>query len=108
MKFEEVLPALREGKKIRKTCWTNGGYFLSKGTALSLDEMLADYWEIVEEDHKPCPGCGMKGRLFSQKDEMKVNKDEHMIECSAPTPCFATTPWVDTPEEAWAAWDKRV
>lgn len=53
-KFEEVLPALREGKKIRRKCFAEN-YFLDKNDCIidifeTFEELLEhDDWEIVEE-----------------------------------------------------------
>ena len=81
MKFEEVLPALREGKKIRRECWNKSeyividysGYFspiadntytCKKGIYLftgrdnyatyylRLDDLITGDWEIVKEKKK--------------------------------------------------------
>ena len=66
MKFEEVLPALREGKKIRRTTdfWKNFIYCyqlidnqLWDGAeewidAIDVLDLLADDWEIVKEKKK--------------------------------------------------------
>ena len=65
MKFEEVLPALREGKKVRRKSWREGEYLKIDGeylerkdcallerklfTDFSLTELLANDWEICEE-----------------------------------------------------------
>ena len=62
MKFEEVLPALREGKKIRKIGSRNY-YYLENGRirecsgvksicALFGDNLLLTDWEIIEETKK--------------------------------------------------------
>lgn len=40
MKFEEVLPALREGKKIRRKCWGAKIYIY-----------LAEKWDIIDNLH---------------------------------------------------------
>ena len=64
MKFEEILPALREGKKIRRKSWQEGEYLKIDGEYLerkdrallerrlfidfSLTELLANDWEIYE------------------------------------------------------------
>ena len=66
MKFEEVLPALREGKKIRRNNWCKDGYIYinsngefenqsGKHPAIilnRLDDLEADNWEIVKEKKK--------------------------------------------------------
>lgn len=63
MKFEEVLPALREGKKIRRRGRSKSDYILIGTDDLvfdqddeyfpfSLDDFLDDDWEIVEETKK--------------------------------------------------------
>lgn len=59
MKFEEVLPALRKGKKIRRNFWWEGHYFKltldeivdqeKRVFVLSRDDLFADDWEIVKE-----------------------------------------------------------
>ena len=52
MKFEEVLPALREGKKIRRRC----GYYIKNNRIVDefgvASDILQDDWEIVEEKNK--------------------------------------------------------
>lgn len=66
MKLEEVLPALREGKKIAQACWKDEAYmmlvegflverFVKTGkTSLCAyfhkTCMLADDWEVLDED----------------------------------------------------------
>lgn len=61
MKFEEVLPALREGKKIRIKGWKEIQYIYKpknendlraedyKAVNLSWKDFFSDDWEIVEE-----------------------------------------------------------
>ena len=59
MIFEEVLPALREGKKVRLARWKKGryiyvweGYLVNEYEAVSglgIDAALYDDWEVVEE-----------------------------------------------------------
>ncbi len=60
MKFEEVLPALREGKKIRRTFWNPKHYIELKGIHIYDNDTCKDYnfnrydftcdnWEIYEE-----------------------------------------------------------
>ena len=63
MKFEEILPALREGKKVKKRGWKGDFIFKSpfreeivfddwKGCNLSWEDFLADDWEIIKEPKK--------------------------------------------------------
>lgn len=68
MRFEEVLPALREGKKIRRKTFILGTYIClednvlkvfisylnrrSGGITLMTRDLLADDWEIVKETRK--------------------------------------------------------
>ena len=57
MKFEEVLPALREGKKIRLKEWGEIEYIYNPkedchGVNLSWKEFFSDDWEIVKEKKK--------------------------------------------------------
>lgn len=50
MKFEEVLPALRDGKKIKRKPWNSDQYIcLENGDNLPIYYVLEDDWEIVEE-----------------------------------------------------------
>jgi hypothetical protein len=109
MRFEEVLPALREGKKVYRKCfgesnWTNMPditYYLHRFVPkYDAGNMInADDWEIVEE-HKRCPGCNCEGLQSRYRNGF-------IIECAGPIPCFATYPPQPTPELAWAIWDKR-
>jgi len=70
MKFEEIIPALREGKKVRRECWhradsityewdrslslcremPHGGYFQYQ---LPLEDLNATDWEIKDKNWKP-------------------------------------------------------
>ena len=63
MKFEEVLPALLEGKKIRRKCWGKERSFIviendsivdnyGSRLAISVKGFKADDWEIVKEKKK--------------------------------------------------------
>lgn len=71
MKFEEVLPALRTDKKVRRSSWWDGFYITLRGESLqngmllwkddnvcndyyslSRDDLNADDWEIVKETKK--------------------------------------------------------
>lgn len=57
MKFEEVLPALKEGKKIRRRAWLDADYiYIRNGSIVDNDGdsfeidfsiILNDDWEIV-------------------------------------------------------------
>ena len=63
MKFEEIIPALREGKKIRRRGWCKGAY-ISIGTDGSvcdqnngifpfvLNDFKSEFWEIIKEPKK--------------------------------------------------------
>lgn len=64
MKIEEIMPALRAGKKIRRKCWydfldirvENGNCFLARNGKnaediwdfMNSDDLLATDWEVVE------------------------------------------------------------
>ncbi len=49
MKLEDVLPAFRQGKEIRRKCWGEGNKTrLSRDTIFNCFEVNADDWEIVE------------------------------------------------------------
>ena len=64
MKFEEVLPALRKGKKIRKIFWWNDHYIIwnedneivasdtGKTCVFGKEDFTCADWEIVEEKKK--------------------------------------------------------
>lgn len=62
MKFEEVLPALREGKKIRRNCMPYGYYHIKNNHIVDENgeiytfgveaDILQDDWEIVKEEKK--------------------------------------------------------
>ena len=54
MKFEEVLPALRERKEIKRKNWKSYlSYFATDNDidVLNLNDVLADDWEIVDESN---------------------------------------------------------
>lgn len=62
MKFEEVLPALKKGKKIRRTSWWEGHYFrlasdriLDQGgrnIVFSKDDLFCSDWEVIDKKKK--------------------------------------------------------
>ena len=53
MKFEEVLPALREGKKVGRKKWDKSYYVNNYGEAyVDWEDLLATDWEIVKEPKK--------------------------------------------------------
>lgn len=63
MRFEEVLPALRDGIKVRRKSWNKRNYIVVKKGNLIIDEddyaipfwiddLLADDWEVVKEAKK--------------------------------------------------------
>ena len=63
MKFEEIIPALREGKKARKKFWSKGHYTVIRKDGVMVFENGApaciaicnlneDVWEIVKEPKK--------------------------------------------------------
>ena len=82
MKFEEVLPALREGKRIRRNYFDEEKYievrrfdgFICDNYDIDytfcLDDLLADDWEIVKEKKK------VKLRDLSQEQFKKWFKDD--------------------------------
>ena len=60
MKFEEVLPALRDGKKIRRKEWFEKYFIYREGLSvykedgvnycfMGCDQLLCDDWEVFEE-----------------------------------------------------------
>lgn len=100
MKLEEVLPALREGRKIRRTCWNKGVYLKigskreilcmppegkgRRATLCSLD-VHAINWEIVSEPKKHVRWlnldkdgfCG----VFNSKEQAEEFVHSDRIEC---------------------------
>ena len=59
MKFEEVLPALRKGQKVKRKCWHSNQYlmknemlYVTTNNLMSIffgDILLDEDWEIVDE-----------------------------------------------------------
>ena len=63
MKFEEIILALREGKKVRRKCWCAENYIileekgdiitdLQRRYILNRSDLNADDWEVVKEPKK--------------------------------------------------------
>lgn len=51
MKFEEIIPLIREGKKIRRKSWLPDWPELELfNTIIDRNSILADDWEIIEND----------------------------------------------------------
>ncbi len=54
MKFEEVLPALREGKRVKRKSWDTGAFITSASSGnIAAKSLMADDWEVYEEPKKP-------------------------------------------------------
>lgn len=55
MRLEDVLPAFRAGKKIKRTVWSDSLHKdeLSSQVSFNRDALFSNDWEIVEE--KPSP-----------------------------------------------------
>ena len=93
MKFEEVLPALKEGKKIKRKCMPDGYYHIDNnhiydeiGQLYTFGveaDILQDDWEIVEEKKK------VKLRNLTEKQYLKWfnanccsrNNNKRMSDC---------------------------
>lgn len=95
MKFEEVLPALREGKRIKRkdVVWQNYYGFLFIGKTenkifsdsvgnndykLTKEDLLANDWEIVKEPKK----VKVKFRDLTKEQYMKFRKGDITNFCS--------------------------
>ena len=92
MKFEEVIPALREGKKVRRESWhradsityewgsdlsklrdmPHGGYFQYQ---LPLEDLNADDWEIKDKNWKPKSKGKMQDIMEEIECDPKVAKE---------------------------------
>lgn len=117
MKFEEVLPALRDGKKIRGKRtgelkhddifslifrWqTESAYGQSATGHYTFLGMLDDDWEIVEETSLPCPFCGEGKVMYTASTTGRVA----MVQCSNKN-CHALGPQADSMENAIKLWNK--
>ena len=101
MTFEEVLPALRSGRKIKKSgwelVWPTAGLSYSASTQHLVNDLCGSDWEIAEE-HRLCPFCGKEAHLVSRGEF-------HYASCSL---CGSTGPERDDQKWAWEAWDRRV
>lgn len=97
MKFEDVLPAFREGKKIqRKTRSIQLHRSESESTYFTINGILADDWEIEEETPLPCPFCG---------DNATHNGQNLRVFCQN-TKCHAAGPESRFKTEAIELWNK--
>lgn len=105
MRFEEILPALREGKKIRKASWRKGHYFEltpdgiidqeGRGFVLSRCDLLCNDWEVVK-----VPTRKIKLRDISAEELLQFQKGCDNIGCqSCPihsiVTSYCSTKWVD-------------
>ena len=54
MKFEEILPALREGKKVRRGCWHQDISSIENTNSfrVAMHDLIQQDWEIIEEPKK--------------------------------------------------------
>lgn len=88
MKFEEILPALREGKKIRRKFWFEGHYFKltndgiinqeGKYFAFGKNDLFCSDWEIFKEVKK----VKLRDLTEEQYREYEKNcKERICVEC---------------------------
>jgi hypothetical protein len=54
MIFEEILPALKAGKKVRRTGWRNKNAYFTRNASIAItsEDIDADDWEILKEKVK--------------------------------------------------------
>lgn len=87
MKFEEVLPALLKGKKIRRKCWGKERSFIviendsivdnyGNRLAISVNGFKADDWETVKEKKK------VKLRDLTKKQYIEYSKKCNVRICN--------------------------
>jgi Lar family restriction alleviation protein len=96
MKFEEVLPALREGKRIKRACWDVACLKINEWEEISISHILCDDWEIMD-NIMPCPFCG--------KEKIRIvnfSKDNYYARCDR---CDAYGPNGCTKEESISKWN---
>jgi hypothetical protein len=65
MKFEEVLPALRAGKKVKLACWGSVTYVDLRSGGLTMKCLIADDWEIVPEPTRVADYLCLHPHLFA-------------------------------------------
>ncbi len=79
-KFEEVLPALREGKKIRvidssiEKDWVYFDKNIKKGyQQIYMDQILSDSWELCEEPKQKVPYYPV---LYKFNNKIKISDED--------------------------------
>lgn len=80
MKFEEILPALRNGKKIRKSCWLEGEYINLYGICIRNENgnKYSLYWaDIIEENWELYEEPKQKVKYYPAL--VKCNTQEYMV-----------------------------
>lgn len=83
MRFEEVLPALREGKKVRRMSWHEDSHWnlkVLRGSAPRAIEWLADDWQVVEEPFELIDADSLESDELWCEDRMPVALKEAVIE----------------------------
>lgn len=105
MKIEEVLPALRDGKKIRRNSWWEGHYFEltldgiidqdGRDFVLNRGDLLCNDWEVVKVSTRK-----IKLRDISSEELLQFQKGCSNRECqSCPihsiVTSYCSTKWVD-------------
>lgn len=92
MKFEEVLPALREGKTVKCTIngvvWTIPKDEFNRGLILSSEMILDDKWEVVKP--KDYARMYREGDLIFVRRESELSLDDAYNEWIGD--------WVEIPE----------
>lgn len=73
MKFEEILPLMREGKKVRRKNWAVDSFVdpFELRNELTLSSILAEDWELYEE---PLP------ELFTDVVHSRIQRLENTLE----------------------------
>lgn len=113
MRFEDVLPALRAGKKVRKENDPPGFYIQRKyphqkylvdggDWTFDLDYILnSDDWVVMEDPPLPCPFCKRP------RPTVVASEGCLMVQCLNPA-CHAMGPYAHTAASAVEFWNKAM
>ncbi len=75
MTFAEAYNIHRQGKKIKRYRWSESDYISIYSMTISIDDALADDWEIIPENKHVCHKCNGTGQL--ETTVIEIEKHPH-------------------------------
>jgi hypothetical protein len=82
VKFEDILPKIRKGRKARRAVWLSALFHKDSSLGLKQSDILSDDWELVPEPrkHKVTVCLWSDGVARFHGDVFTLNPGDHIVE----------------------------